>query len=232
MKQYKRNYSCMHKTKMSLMVSVIVICMLLILALTIPTHAVTHTESQNNEIQTLVKRQNIAHEAANLLRELGYNENSVEIKGLQKIWWSVHNEIEKIKNTPPTPTPTYTEDELFCMAAVIYQEAGSDYICNECRYRVGDVVLNRVADKRFPNTIRSVLEQKNQYGRFYYTGVKFPARANYSGEKHAVERAYNVARSLLSNEHHSSLYGKGYVWQAPFVQGKNNVYCCNHYYGR
>ena len=48
MKQYKRNYSCMHKTKMSLMVSVIVICMLLILALTIPTHAVTHTESQNN----------------------------------------------------------------------------------------------------------------------------------------------------------------------------------------
>ena len=79
MKQYKRSDSCMHKTKMSLMVSVIVICMLLILALTIPTHAVTHTESQNNEIQALVKRQNIAHEAANLLRELGYNENSVEI---------------------------------------------------------------------------------------------------------------------------------------------------------
>ena len=37
-------------------------------------------------------------EADEDLVELGYNENSVEIKGLQKIWWSVHNEIEKIKN--------------------------------------------------------------------------------------------------------------------------------------
>ena len=135
---------------------------------------------------------------------------------------------------PPVEEETETavnSDELEMLACVIYQEAGSDAICNECRYRVADVVLNRVADSRFPNSIYGVLTQKNQYGSFYWTGVVWPSRASNSGEKNAVNRAYAVAEDVL-NGNHSALYGNGYVWQAGFIQGSDNVYCCGHYYGR
>lgn len=131
----------------------------------------------------------------------------------------------------PAEEPAYTEDELFCLAAVIYNEAGGDACCDECRYRVGDVVLNRVADGRFGgDTIREVLEAPGQYGMA--SGVRFAARSEHPGEQEAVERAWETARKLLSGEHHSGLYGEGYVWQATFKQGKDNVYCCGQYFGR
>ena len=135
---------------------------------------------------------------------------------------------------PPTEEEEQTEesyDPVELLACVIYQEAGSDSICDDCRYRVADVVLNRVTDSRFPDTIHGVLTAPGQYGNYSKTGVVWPKRANNSGEKHAVQRAYNIAMSVVAGTH-SELYGEGYVWQAQFVQGKDNIYCCNHYYGR
>lgn len=128
--------------------------------------------------------------------------------------------------------PVIDQQDWEMLAAVIYQEAGSDSICDPCRYRVGDIVLNRVASDRFPDTIHGVLTQKGQYGRFSSTGVVWPSRSKNSGEKHAVERAYEVAKNILTDARHSEVYGKGYVWQAGFKQGKDNIYCCGHYYGR
>lgn len=150
--------------------------------------------------------------------------------------------VEEIVPTEPIPEPTEAPvveeettkdpyDPVELLACVIYQEAGSDWICDDCRYRVADVVLNRVADSRFPDTIHGVLTQSGQYGSYSSTGVVWPSRANNSGEKHAVQRAYNVAMSVLAGTH-SELYGNGYVWQAQFAQGSDNVYCCRHYYGR
>lgn len=129
------------------------------------------------------------------------------------------------------PAPAINPDELELLACVIYQEAGGDSQCDECRRRVADVVLNRVNDSRFPNSIHKVLTAKNQYGNFHKTGVVWPKRAKYAGEKHAVERAYRIAEEVLSG-HHSDLYGQGYIWQARFKQSNDNVYCCGHYYGR
>lgn len=132
-----------------------------------------------------------------------------------------------IEETEPEIDPHDVE----LLACVIYQEAGADYICDECRRRVADVVLNRVEDPKFPDTIRGVLTAPGQYGNFSVTGVVWPERASYPGEVHAVRRAYRIAREVLSGQH-SDLYGKGYIWQATFIQGKDNVYCCGHYYGR
>lgn len=142
-----------------------------------------------------------------------------------------------IPTTPePTEAPKPTEPEidpyeLELLACVIYQEAGWDLSCDDCRRRVADVVLNRMEDPRFPSTMHEVLTQKNQYGSYYWTGVVWPERSNSEYEKHAVERAYRIAREVLSGKH-SELYGKGYVWQASFIQGKNNIYCCGTYFGR
>ena len=122
-------------------------------------------------------------------------------------------------------------EEVELLAKVIYQEAGGDKCCDECRRRVADVVLNRVADDRFPDTILEVLSERAQYGRYHWTGVIWPEKASAESEAHAVERAYRIAEEVLSG-HHSELYGQGYIWQAEFVQGTDNVFHCNTYFGK
>lgn len=147
--------------------------------------------------------------------------------------------IETVETLPeptePTETIVYSDDidpsDLEYLAIVIFQEAGGDAYCDECRRRVADVVLNRVDSPRYPNNIHDVLTQPYQYGRLHWTGVVWPARAYHETEGESVERAYRIAEEVLSGVH-SELYGKGYIYQAEFVQGKDNIYCCGHYFGR
>lgn len=127
--------------------------------------------------------------------------------------------------------PTVNQSDVELLACVIYQEAGGNGSCDNCRRYVADVVLNRVNSDKFPNDIHSVLTAKGQYGNFYYTGVKWPARAEYDTEKAAVKRAYRIAKEVLSGKH-SDIYGKGYVWQAGFVQGTDGFWCCGTYFGK
>lgn len=54
-------------------------------------------------------------------------------------------------------------DDLYLLAKLICAEAGSDWLSDEFRLCVGEVVLNRVASPEFPNTIYDVVYQKGQY---------------------------------------------------------------------
>lgn len=121
--------------------------------------------------------------------------------------------------------------ELEMLAIVIYQEAGGNKSCDDCRRRVADVVLNRVAHSKYPDTIEKVLTQKSQYGRLHWTGIKWPKRAQNKYEQDAVARAYRIAEEVLRGEH-SDLYGEGYVYQAEFKQGKSGFWHCGHYFGK
>lgn len=129
------------------------------------------------------------------------------------------------KTTEPDP------EDVELLAIAIYCEAGADYISDTTRYMVGDVILNRVADSRFPDTIAAVLTQKAQYGRFYWTGIVWPERAKNASEAHAVDRARQTARDLLMGNH-SELYGEGYIYQAEFIQGKDTIKSDGIYFGR
>ena len=142
-------------------------------------------------------------------------------------------EVEADIEEPVEEEIVVDPEDLEMLACVIYQEAGADYCCDDCRRRVADVVLNRVEDDRFPDNIQDVLTQKRQYGRYYWTGVVWPERAKNDCEKHAVERAYRIAEEVLKGEH-SELYGEGYIWQAEFKQGTGVVYCdqCKIYFGK
>ncbi len=135
---------------------------------------------------------------------------------------------------PPTTAETIPEvdpHDVELLALVIYQEAGGDAICDDCRRRVADVVLNRVADDRYPDTIEGVITQKAQYGELYWTGPIWPGRSYYASERHAVERAYRIAEEVLNGQH-SELYGEGWVYQAEFKQGETFKSCCGIYFGR
>lgn len=136
-----------------------------------------------------------------------------------------------VPETTTEPEPAYTEDELFCMAATIYNEAGSNSCSDDTRRLVGYVVLNRVNDSRFPDTIRGVLEQKGQYGNFYWTGVKFADRHTNPNEQVAVDRAYRIAKEVLETE--DIPIPDTVVFQAGFTQGtsvyryQDELYFCH-----
>ena len=115
------------------------------------------------------------------------------------------------------------------LACVVYQEAGWDLSCDECRFRVADVVLNRVSCPFVPDTVYGVLTQRSQDGRFYWTDVVWTSGASY--DDRGVQRAYDVVDAIFSGQH-SELYGENYVWQAEFPQGHNNLKCCGTYYGQ
>ena len=63
--------------------------------------------------------------------------------------------IPKIMSEKPS------EEDLELLAKIIHVEAGHEGI--EGRIAVGNVVLNRVNDSRFPDTIRDVIYQPNQF---------------------------------------------------------------------
>ena len=60
-----------------------------------------------------------------------------------------------------TPAYNYTQEELDLLARLIYSEGGIESY--ETQLKIGSVVMNRVNDPRFPNTIREVIYQTNQF---------------------------------------------------------------------
>lgn len=121
---------------------------------------------------------------------------------------------------PTEPEPLYTQEELEMLALVIYQEAGADYCSDETQLMVGTVVMNRIADPRFPNTMYEVLTQEGQYGSLHWTGITWPSRSSHPTETHAVERAYTIAERILQGER---AFEEDVVWQAEFLQGTEMV---------
>lgn len=113
--------------------------------------------------------------------------------------------------------PTYTENDLELLALGIYQEAGGDECSDETREMVGTVILNRVADERYPNTLREVLLQKKQYGELHWTGIKWPERALKPSEYQAVQRAYCIAEKLLEGYR---VLPADVVFQSEYIQGE------------
>ena len=70
-------------------------------------------------------------------------------------------QIEEITVPEHKPVYSYTEEELDLLARLIYSEGGIESY--DTQLKIGSVVMNRVDDPYFPNTIREVIYQKNQF---------------------------------------------------------------------
>lgn len=105
-------------------------------------------------------------------------------------------------------TFSYTDDDLYVLSHIISAEAGN---CSEdMMLSVGSVVLNRVADDRFPDTISEVVFQEGQYSPTW-DGAYY---------NEPTEAAQKVAKRLLEE---GSAIDASVVWQAEFPQG-NGIY--------
>ena len=106
--------------------------------------------------------------------------------------------------------PTYSEEDLDLLARLIHAEVGCSWMSDELQMSVGNVVLNRVNDGRFPNSIEKVIYQKGQYACI----------KNGMIDKEPSEQAINNARRLLQGER---VLPENVIWQSEFSQG-NKVY--------
>jgi len=55
----------------------------------------------------------------------------------------------------------YAEEDVYWLSRIIYAESGNQSL--EGKIAVGNVVLNRVASSKFPNTVYDVIFQRNQF---------------------------------------------------------------------
>lgn len=92
-----------------------------------------------------------------------------------KVWWNPENRVTYVTRGNggiTSGSQFYNENDLFWLSRVIYAEAGNQSL--EGQMAVGNVVLNRVADPVFPNTVKGVIAQKNQFTT--YQGGKLAER--------------------------------------------------------
>ena len=99
-------------------------------------------------------------------------------------------------------------DDLYLLARVIDAMAGSDWLTDDFRMCVGEVVLNRVASPEFPNTIRDVVYQRGQYAV-----VNTAHFAALTPRRECVD----CALRLLQGERHMVA---AVVYQADYLQGE------------
>ena len=108
------------------------------------------------------------------------------------------------------PARTYSDEDLYVLSHIISAESGN---CSEdMMISVGSVVLNRVADDRFPDTIYDVVFQTDP--------VQYSPTVNGAYYAEPTEAACEVAKTLLEE---GSAIDSSVVWQAEFPQG-NGVY--------
>lgn len=115
-------------------------------------------------------------------------------------------------------TPKYTQYELDLLARVIWSEAGSDWLTDEHQRAVASVVINRVNDDRFPNTINDVVYQPGQYGCVYNGMIyKTPNQRAYDNAKYVIENGVTIPSNV--------------VWQSKSTQGRGLYkYIQGHYF--
>lgn len=161
---------------------------------------------------------------------------AVEI--VDDVKWEVPDEEYVIDISHPAET------DFEKIAWVIYMEGGGDSVCDDCRRRIADVILNLVEckitntgnDYYWPDTITDVIAGGgiNPYQNMGYS-CTWPETAHAEGERHAVERAYRIAHEVLRGNH-SEIYRKGYFYYAGGnVYGhepETAVYHCGIYFQR
>lgn len=134
-----------------------------------------------------------------------------EIEDLQTI---IKNQVETIEeqertiaiHTDTEPIP-YTQEDIDILAAVMY---GEEYPNRYEMMLAGSVVLNRVKDPKFPDTIKAVVYQfDGQYEQYA------PRTKGFIG-KDLPEECYRLAEILLR---YGSIAPGEVIYQAHFNQG-------------
>lgn len=173
-------------------------------------------DSNYTECMAAIQEQKVvqeqAHQTANALRAKGYGNDSAYVQAAKSTWHAAQDAIEGYQKLSK-----YTDEDIRILTTTVFNEAG--HTTEQLRQYVAQVVLNRVADSRFPDTIKGVITQPGQYAGNYATleaaqKIKDADSANgtfyYAMCEDAVKTAMMGQVDMPSNV----------IYQANFSQGK------------
>lgn len=106
--------------------------------------------------------QDQAHQTAESLRKKGYSDSSAYVQAAKSTW----NEAQKAIAGYQKPAQ-YSDEDIRILTTTVFHEAG--HTTEQLRQYVAQVVLNRVEDSRFPDTVKGVITQPGQYSTKYAT---------------------------------------------------------------
>lgn len=124
-------------------------------------------------------------------------------------WGTAAQEARDAKiDTESIPLPKINYNDLYLLAKIIYAEAGSNWISDDWKMAVGEVLINRTNSPEFADTIADCIYSPGQY---YRKSNKYFANLKPS------ERCVLIAKRLLEGERY--FYNDAVVFQAEFRQG-------------
>lgn len=212
------------------------IATLLCMALTVTMVPVAFAADSNyTQCMTAIQEQRTvqtqAHQTAESLRQKGYDDSSAYIQAAKSIWNDAQALIVGYQRLAQ-----YSDEDIRILTTTVFNEAG--HTTDQLRQYVAQVALNRVADSRFPSTVKGVITQPGQYATKYATveaanAIKATDTKNgtyyYATCETAVKAAMMGQVDMPSNVLFQANFtqGKG-VWKA--VQFSSGYYSSTSYF--
>ena len=106
--------------------------------------------------------QDQAHQTAESLRKKGYSDSSAYVQAAKSTWNEAQKAIAGYQKLAQ-----YSDEDIRILPTTVFHEAG--HTTEQLRQYVAQVVLNRVEDSRFPDTVKGVITQPGQYSTKYAT---------------------------------------------------------------
>lgn len=152
-------------------------------------------------------KQDALHDCAEILRWVGYTDDSAAIKALQAAWWE-------------------EQENLDIIAKVIQNEADPAWCEWEHSVAVGAVVCNRVASPYFPDTVREVVAQPGQYLKIYTYGFENTSRLAYLAAKAALDGDHDVPSDAYWQDTHRQGVSVWKAFQLDTGYYRSTTYIC------
>lgn len=126
-------------------------------------------------------------------KQFSENTNNIELEIIEpEQLETTELETEEIIEEETTNTTWYTNEDLYELAKIIMCEAEGE--SQECKLFVGQVILNRMRDDEFPDTIHDVIFEKN--GNTYQFSPTKPNGRWYKEEPN--QACYDAAYAVLN----------------------------------
>lgn len=106
--------------------------------------------------------QDQAHQTAESLSKKGYSDSSAYVQAAKSTWNEAQKAIAGYQKLAQ-----YSDEDIRILTTTVFHEAG--HTTEQLRQYVAQVVLNRVEDSRFPDTVKGVITQPGQYSTKYAT---------------------------------------------------------------
>lgn len=106
--------------------------------------------------------QDQAHQTAESLRKKGYSDSSAYVQAAKSTWNEAQKAIAGYQKLAQ-----YSDEDIRILTTTVFHEEG--HTTEQLRQYVAQVVLNRVEDSRFPDTVKGVITQPGQYSTKYAT---------------------------------------------------------------